>query len=192
MERRPRAFSRLELGLCKRSLQGYAQPGRAQTSGFSHVAHRRCRAGGGSPALCPWSRCWSGSPREPTGARLGASGKQREIPSWSPLRWGASLQQGEEPGDMPTGSCLCRLPDRLPALPGSSLYPQVMPFHICTTQHLLMMNLVPISLPIYLLHITHIFCSSSHRSTFSSPEQLGISGRFCHVTIHPHFPDNGF
>lgn len=39
-----------------------------------------------------------------------------------------------------------------------------------------------------LLHISHIFCSS----TFPSPEQLSISGRFYHVTIIPYFPDNGF
>lgn len=39
------------------------------------------------------------------------------------------------------------LPDHLPALHSSSLYPRVTPFHICTIQHLPVMNFVPILLP---------------------------------------------
>lgn len=63
-----------------------------------------------------------------------------------------------------------------------------MPFYICTTQHLQVINFVPILLPTapYQPHFPHT------GSTFPSPEQLSISGRFCHVTIIPYFPDNGF
>lgn len=88
-------------------------------------------------------------------------------------------------------SCLHRLPARLPTFHGSSLYPRLMPFRICTTRHLSTMNFVPISLPICSISSTF---SAAFRigSTFPSPEQLSISGRFCRVTTHPHFPGNGF
>lgn len=120
------------------------------------------------------------------GTHLGTGSKQREIPPRSLLCWGALLQQGEEPGDMPTGSCLHRLPGRLPALRGSALYPQVMPCRICTTQHLSKMNLVPVSLPF--CSVSPTFSAALHTgSTLPSPEQLSISGGFCCVTIHPYF-----
>lgn len=88
-------------------------------------------------------------------------------------------------------SCLCRLPVCLPTFHDSSLYPHIMPFCICTTQHLLMMSFVPISLPICSISPTF---SAALRigSTFLSPEQLSISSRFCRVTVISHFPDNGF
>lgn len=124
------------------------------------------------------------APGELTRAQLGMSSKEGDPILVSPPQVGAWLQQGEELGDV--------LPPRSPS---------------CSPQ------LFPVPLGYVLLHLhdpastsdefcSHFitYCSVSATvsavlhidSTFPSPEQLSISGRFCHVTIISYFPDNGF
>lgn len=137
MEHRPRVVSRPELWLWKCSLQ--------DTVRQSTACHSGCVAN--LPALhqcfsCPvpteqllkWLLLVS-----PLGHSL-ARAARREIPPWSPShRWVLGFSKERNWG-------MCCLPDHLPALHSSSLYPWVVSFYICITQRLPVMNFVPILL----------------------------------------------
>lgn len=66
---------------------------------------------------------------------------------------------------------------QITCLPSTAPYPRVMPFHICTTQHLSTMNFVPILLPIICSILSTSSAACHISSTRPSPEQLSISGR---------------
>lgn len=124
------------------------------------------------------------APGEPTGAQLGTSSKEGNPTLVSLPQVGAWLQQGEELGDV--------LPPRSP-----SCSPQLLSVPLgCVLLHLH----YPASTSDEFCSHFITYCSISATfsavlnigSTFPSPEQLSISGRFCHVTIIPCFPDDGF
>lgn len=124
------------------------------------------------------------APGETTGAQLGMSSKEGDPNLLSLPQLDAWLQQGEELEDvLPPRSPSCS-PQLLSVPSGYTLphlhYPAPTSDEFCS--HF-----------ITYCSISATFPAVPHTgSTFPSPEQLSISGRFCHVTIIPYFPDNGF
>lgn len=180
----------LELGLCKCSLQGYAQPSRAWTCSFGHVARLLCTSG--SSALCPPSSCCSGyshvSLPAHSLARTASAEKSRRVPCpahgcLASARQGTRGYADRELPMLPPRPCSCS--PWLALVPSGCAptylhYPASADGEFC-------------SFLITYGSVSAIFSAVLHISSpFPSPKQLSISGRFCRVTIIPHFPQNVF